>query len=126
MDAARLEHDGVLAEIPASPRTATSDESGADAAFHTAAGDATYIRGQPSTRSKPMVSCGPPLPGVEVIVVDPETFQIVPEGTVGKAALFAVFQMFSGVPQMAVNGEQVCDLEYIDGQICHTMVPYGD
>jgi len=62
VDAARLEHDGVLAEIPASPRTATSDASSADAAFHTGAGaaagadaDAIHIRGQISTRSKPMV-----------------------------------------------------------------------
>jgi acyl-CoA synthetase (AMP-forming)/AMP-acid ligase II len=90
VDAARPEHDGVLAEIPASPRTTTLDTFGADAAFHTGAAadaDATHTCGQPSTRSKPMVSCGPPLPGVEVIVVDPETFQIVPEGTVGRAAL---------------------------------------
>jgi hypothetical protein len=28
----------------------------------------------------------------------------------------------SRVPQMAVNGAQICDLESIDGQICHTMV----
>jgi len=29
-------------------------------------------------------------------------------------------------PQMAINGAQICDLEKIDGQICHTMVQYGD
>ena len=33
-------------------------------------------------RSKPLVSCGPPLPGVEIIIVDPESLEIVPEGTV--------------------------------------------
>jgi len=27
---------------------------------------------------------------------------------------------------MAVNGAQICDLEYIDGQICRTMVQHGD
>ena len=31
-----------------------------------------------------MVSCGPPLPGVEVIVVDPDTCHIVAEGSVGE------------------------------------------
>jgi hypothetical protein len=27
---------------------------------------------------------------------------------------------------MVVNGAQICDLEQTDGQICHTMVQYGD
>ena len=30
------------------------------------------------------------------------------------------------IPQMPVNGEQICDLEKKDGQICHTLLQYGD
>jgi len=30
------------------------------------------------------------------------------------------------VPQMAVNALRIGRLQYIDGQICHAMVQYGD
>ena len=101
VDAARLEVEGIAVQLsddkdddhdmffdaeaePPSLSLASGSGSSSGSSTCMSTTSPNGLDPRPSHRSKALVSCGQPLPGVEIIIVDPETRQIVPEGSVGE------------------------------------------